>query len=99
MLGPLLLTYRRQELLQLRPPPAVSSVLDVVPQEIRLKTRKRGQCGGVWARNSLRGYKPVLPAVIMGNVRSLVKKADELTALLRDDCLYWPGSLLCLAVR
>ncbi|KAI3358982.1 hypothetical protein L3Q82_015365 [Scortum barcoo] len=46
-----------------------------VPRE--LKRRRRGRC----ARR--RRYRPVLPSIIMGNVRSLPNKMDELAALTR----------------
>ena len=94
-----IITYSRLELLQLRPPPpgepgcllpdADSSA--PVPQA---KQRKRG-CRGSRTRTRRRGFKPVLPSVIMGNLRSLVNKADELSALLKFDRLYRQSSLLC----
>ena len=46
-------------------------------------------------RNRLRKHKPVLPSVIMGNVRSVVNKVDELAALVKYDRLYRQCSLLC----
>lgn len=93
------IAYSRHELLQLRF--SASSLLDpdVDLPEIkpRAKVRKRGSRGGVRVRNRRRGHKPVLPSVTMGNVRSLVNKADELTACLKFDRTFRQTSLLCLS--
>ena len=43
----------------------------------------------------LRKYKPVLPSVITGNVRSIANKVDELAALVKYDRLYRQCSLIC----
>ncbi|KAI3351352.1 hypothetical protein L3Q82_005895 [Scortum barcoo] len=40
------------------------------------------------------GYRPVLPSIIMGNVRSLPNKMDELAALTRHQREYRECSLL-----
>ncbi len=66
--------------------------LDIPPE---LKRRKRGRRGGLRVRARLRKFKPVLPSVIMGNVRSLAHKVDELAALLKYDRLFRQSSLLC----
>lgn len=91
--------YSRQELLQLRFSALSVRVSDVDLPGIKLqaKVRKRGSRGGFRVRNSRRGYKPVLPFVIMGNVRSLVNNADELSACLKYDRLYRQSSLLCFS--
>ncbi|KAL6473956.1 hypothetical protein MHYP_G00175170 [Metynnis hypsauchen] len=44
-----------------------------------------------------RGYKPPLPSLIMGNVRSLVNKMDELTVLARSQREYRECSLMCFS--
>ncbi len=52
---------------------------------------KRKYCGcrvGVKRRAKKRRYKPYLPLVIMWNVRSLVNKMDELTALVSSQREY-----------
>ncbi|XP_030581547.1 uncharacterized protein LOC115777725 [Archocentrus centrarchus] len=43
------------------------------------------------------GYKPRLPSLIMGNVRSLANKMDELTALVRSQREYRECSLMCFS--
>lgn len=89
------LTYTREELLNLRPYAASKPVLEPGLSEIKRKTRKRGCRGGNKVKNRRRGRKPVLPSVIMGNVNSLCNKVDELSACVRFDRLYRQSSLLC----
>ena len=43
-----------------------------------------------------RRQKPCLPSLIVGNVRSLVNKADELTTPVRSQREYRECSLMCL---
>lgn len=43
------------------------------------------------------GYKPRLPSLIMGNVRSQANKMDELTALVRNQREYRECSLMCFS--
>ncbi|KAK1882818.1 Protein-lysine N-methyltransferase EFM5 [Dissostichus eleginoides] len=45
--------------------------------------------------NKMRRFKPYLPSVIMGNVRSLTNKTDELAALVKTQREYQESSLLC----
>ncbi|KAI4873924.1 hypothetical protein NFI96_008574 [Prochilodus magdalenae] len=45
------------------------------------RRRWRGSQAGALRRARRRRYKPVLPSVVMGNVRSLPNKMDELTVL------------------
>ncbi len=93
------ITYTRDQLLQLRPlAPVVPDIefLEIKPRA-GARVRKRGRRGGIQARNRQCGYKPVLPSVIMGNVRSLINKTDELTACLKSDRLYRLSSLLCFS--
>lgn len=79
-------------------PGKISSNCDIEFLEIKpragARVRKRGQRGGIQARNCRCGYKPVLPSVIMGNVRSLINETDKLTACLKSDRLYQLSSLL-----
>ena len=42
-----------------------------------------------------RRFKPCLPSVVMGNVRSLSNKMDELTALTQSHPEYRECSLMC----
>ncbi|KAI3360249.1 hypothetical protein L3Q82_014566 [Scortum barcoo] len=76
------------------PPPhrdqllALQERLAVLPEERpdvprELKRRRRGRRAGVERRARRRCYRPVLPSIIMGNVRSLPNKMDELVALTR----------------
>ena len=61
-----------------------------LPAEIR--RHRRGSRAGVIVRGrrekERRRFKPVLPSVIMGNVRSLANKTDELAALVKDQQEY-----------
>ncbi|XP_065808278.1 deoxynucleoside triphosphate triphosphohydrolase SAMHD1 homolog isoform X1 [Labrus bergylta] len=52
-----------------------------IPAELRRK--RRGCRAGVKCREKKRRYKPSVPSLIMGNVRSLPNKMEELTALTR----------------
>ena len=54
-------------------------LLDIdLPKEMR--RRKRGKAGGIRRRNRNCKYRPYLPPIVMGNVRSLPNKIDELHA-------------------
>lgn len=44
----------------------------------RKRSRKRGRRGGIRQRVRRRGNRPPLPSVVMGNVRSLRRKMEEL---------------------
>ncbi|XP_077423406.1 macrophage mannose receptor 1-like [Vanacampus margaritifer] len=68
-----------------------------LPEEIRRADpgkcrRRRGQRGGARQRLQKRGYRPALPSLLLGNVRSLKSKLDELRSLTsacrehRDAC-------------
>ncbi|KAI3369831.1 hypothetical protein L3Q82_024408, partial [Scortum barcoo] len=59
-----------------------------VPRE--LKRRRRGRRAGVERRARRRRYRPVLPSIIMGNVRSLPNKMDK---RLRTRLPNWTASL------
>ncbi|KAI3363877.1 hypothetical protein L3Q82_001472 [Scortum barcoo] len=54
----------------------------------------RGLCAGRRLGARRRRYRPVLPSIIMGNVRSLPNKMDELAALTRHQREYRECSLL-----
>jgi len=40
-------------------------------------------------------YRPYLPSIVLGNVRSLVNKMDELTSLTRSESVFQEGSVMC----
>ena len=86
--------YSFQDLLELRP--AVNTepwpLIDLPPE---LKPRKRGKKGGARQRLKQRGFKPFLPAIIMGNLQSIAKKMDEFSAIARMQKDYRECSLLC----
>ena len=48
-----------------------------------MRRRKRGKAGGIKKRLQRRKCRPYLPSVIMGNVRSIRNKTDELLANTR----------------
>ena len=58
--------------------------------------RRRGKRAGlrVWLRK--RGHRPPLPTMMMGNVRSIRNKIDELAAQCRFNQEYCDTSLICL---
>ncbi|TWW74415.1 hypothetical protein D4764_14G0004180, partial [Takifugu flavidus] len=59
-----------------------------------LRRRKRGRRTGVARRARRRRYRSVLPSIIMGNVRSLPNKMNELAVLTRHQWEYRECSLL-----
>ncbi|TWW68206.1 hypothetical protein D4764_19G0000040 [Takifugu flavidus] len=86
------LVYSRDQLFALRSSAALPKERPDVPPELR--RRKRGCRTGVERRGRRRRYRPVLPSIIMGNVRSLPNKMDELAALTRHQREYRESSLL-----
>ena len=75
-----------------------SSFIGSIPLEIRKgKQRRRGRKGGVRARWRRRQYRTAMPSVIMGNVRSLRNKIDELEALTRYDYQYRECCYMCFS--
>ena len=89
-----LIRYNMAELLSLRSSPFVVKPSDL-PKEIR--PRKRGRKGGFKSRNKSRGFKPFLPTVITGNVRSLANKTDELSAWIQHNNSFKTCSLICFS--
>ena len=53
---------------------------DNFPNEMK---KKKCRKGGVRRKNSRRGCRPILSTIVMGNVQSIAKKTDELSACLR----------------
>ncbi|KAK0135139.1 putative RNA-directed DNA polymerase from transposon X-element [Merluccius polli] len=66
----------------------------VIPKEL-LRRRRRGCRSGVKRREKKRRFKQAVPAVIMGNVRSLGNKTDELAALVKTQREYRECSIFC----
>lgn len=76
--------YTREQLLGLRqrtPPYPKPTDYEDFPRDIR--PRKWGKKGGIRKRVRKRGFRPPLPTIVMGNVRSLQNKMDELRANVR----------------
>ncbi|KAK1903748.1 Ribonuclease HII [Dissostichus eleginoides] len=63
-----------------------------VPRELRRK--RRGRRAGAKLRARRRRYRPVLPSITMGNVRSLPNKMDKIAALTRHERQYRESSIL-----
>ena len=78
-----LFVYTRDQLIALSGTAALPGERPQIPRELRRK--RRGTRAGAQRRARRRRYKPVLPSVIMGNVRSLPNKLDELSALTRHE--------------
>ncbi|XP_014834141.1 PREDICTED: uncharacterized protein LOC106911834 isoform X2 [Poecilia mexicana] len=87
------IVYTREQLIALCGPVLLPGVRPVVPDEIQ--RRRRGCSSGVKQREKRRRHKPAVPAIIMGNVRSLANKADELAALVRTQEDYRVCSIFC----
>ncbi len=68
-----------------------------IQKEICRSYHRRKRAGvKVRGRNKRdRTFKPFLPLVIMGNLRSLANKTDELTALVNSQRAYRKCRLLC----
>ena len=86
------LVYTREQLLALSQARLHPGARPEIPAELR--RRRRGCTAGVRRRERRRRYKPCLPSVITGNVRSLLNKTDELAALTRLQREYRECSLL-----
>lgn len=90
-----MVSYTRNELLQYRHGTRVPSTH--ILEEI-WRCCRRGKRAGVKVREGIdrdRKFKPFLPSIIMGNVRSLGNKTDELSALINSQHAYRECSLLC----
>ena len=86
------IVYTWDQLLALRHTPSLGTVRSEAKE---LRSRRRGCRSGVKCKERKRRYKPCLPSVIMGNVRSLPNKMEELTALTRLRREYRECSLIC----
>lgn len=82
--GPIV--YSRDQLLALGSNAVLPNDKPDVPCE--LKRRRQGSRAGVARRARRRKYRPFLPSIVMGNVRSLPNKMDELAALIQHQREY-----------
>ncbi|KAK0144067.1 hypothetical protein N1851_017607 [Merluccius polli] len=98
------IVYSREQLIDLKPAGLADRPAEV-PAELRRKTH-RGCRGGLKRRKNndrlrqrrlekRRFVEKCLPSLIMGNVRSLGNKMDELTALARSQKEYRECSIMC----
>ncbi|KAK7922573.1 hypothetical protein WMY93_009475 [Mugilogobius chulae] len=87
------LVYTKEQLLALRSAAVLPRDRHDIPADLLKKTR-RGCRAGRKLRERKRRFRPVLPSVIMGNVRSLSNKTDELAALTRYQREYRDTSLM-----
>ena len=86
------IVYTRDQLLILRNAAVLPQERPDVPQELRRK--RRGTCAGARRCAMRRRHRPVLPSIVMGNVRSLPNKMDKLTALTQHQREYWECSIM-----
>ena len=88
---------RRDQLMELKPA-GLTTVMEDIPADhrgCRGKGSLRRRKGAIHCRLMERKtYKPCLPSLIMGNVRSLGNKMDELAALTRSHREYQECSLM-----
>lgn len=88
------IVYSRDQLLALGASAAMPTAEQAnIPREVRRK--RRGTRAGIGRRSKVRRYRPAIPSIIMGNVRSLPNKVDELAALTRHQRSYRECSLMC----
>ncbi|KAM9821544.1 uncharacterized protein ACBT44_007089 [Syngnathus typhle] len=85
--------YTRDQLFAWRYTPLPCAVRPVTFKE--MGPRRRECRAGVKRRQRKRRFKPCLPSVILGNVRSLQSKMEELTALNQMQREYRECSLMC----
>uniref|UniRef100_A0A669DTM0 Reverse transcriptase domain-containing protein n=1 Tax=Oreochromis niloticus TaxID=8128 RepID=A0A669DTM0_ORENI len=87
--------YSRDQLLALRPAAVLPADRLDIPSELR-KKRRGCRAGKERRRPRRRRYRPSLPSVIIGNVRSLPNKMDELTSLTWSQREYRQCSIMML---
>lgn len=61
-----------------------------------LRSRKRGKRSGVKLRHEQCNYRVPLPAILLSNVRSMLPKMDELSALLSSSYMRNLAQVICL---
>ncbi|TWW76587.1 hypothetical protein D4764_13G0012490 [Takifugu flavidus] len=94
------LVYSKDQLFTLRSSAALPEERPDVPPE--LKRRRRRRRARVERHARRKRYGPILTSIIMGNVRSLPNKMDELAALTRHQREYqecWRDSSLFICVH
>ena len=64
------------------------------PPNIFFQRRKRRKKGGVKAKHDKRPYRPFMPSVMTGYVRSLNNKSDELSSLSKFHSDYGQSSII-----
>jgi len=77
------IVYTREQLMALHDTAVLPKGRPDIPRDLR-RRKRQGSCAGRERRARRRRYKPVLPSIIMGNVRSLPNKMDELTQIADD---------------
>ena len=86
------IVYTREQLLAFRSMEMLTGDRPAVPRKLRRK--RRGRHAGAKLRARRRRYRPVLPSITMGNVRSLPNKMDEIVALTRHEREYRESNIL-----
>ncbi|KAI3371813.1 hypothetical protein L3Q82_024361, partial [Scortum barcoo] len=86
--------YTREQLLALSQASSANPLRERPEIPAELRRRRRGSSAGVKRHEWRRWYKPCLPSVITGNVRSLLNKMEELAALTRLQREYRECSLM-----
>lgn len=86
------IVYTQEQLLALQN----SAVLPEERPETPLELKIRKRCGShAWKeRRARKQYSPVLPYIIMGNIRSLYNKMDELAVLTKHQREYQECSIM-----
>ncbi|XP_030263833.1 uncharacterized protein LOC115575723 isoform X2 [Sparus aurata] len=98
------IVYTRDQLIALCEPTAL--LPGARPEVLKeLRRRRRGCTAGVKWRAKKRRHRPAVPAIVIGNVRSLGNKTDELAALIKSQreyrgstkktCPFCKGVLFC----
>ena len=87
------IVYARNQLLALWSSAGSPRDTHVIPPELFCKT-SRGCRAGKKLQEKRRRFRPAVPSVTMGNLRSICNKADELSALTRHQREYRDSCLL-----
>ncbi|KAK0134629.1 hypothetical protein N1851_029751 [Merluccius polli] len=85
----------REQLIALCKPVLLPGDRPAVPQE--LQGKRRGCRAKTKRREKRRRHKPAVPAIIMGNVRSLGNKMDKLSVLVKTQREYHKCSVFCFS--
>lgn len=90
-LGASPIVYTRDQLLALGKPALPPGARPEIPKKRR---RRRGCRAGIKAKERERRHKPAVPAIIMGNVRTLADNMDKVAALINYQREFRECSLL-----